>query len=56
MVYQSDEKQFTVMTGEAEQRVREFNAQGLAYTAWAFATLNLLGGEAVVNIGANKTK
>jgi len=36
-VNQSDEKLFTVLARAAERRVGEFNAQGLANTAWAFA-------------------
>ena len=37
---QSDEKLFAALAREAEQRLSEFNAQNLANTAWAFATVN----------------
>jgi len=37
----SSAKVFAVLAREAERRVSEFNAQGLANTAWAFATVRL---------------
>ena len=39
MVGQPDAPLFTALTREAERRVRDFNPQNLANTAWAFATL-----------------
>ena len=36
---QSDEKLFTALARSAEWRVGDFNAQDLANTAWAFATV-----------------
>ena len=34
-----DEKLLMILARVAERRVREFNAQAVAKTAWAFATL-----------------
>ena len=37
-----DRDLFAAIAEEAERRVSQFSSQGLANTAWAFATLNLL--------------
>ena len=38
-VRQQDEKLFKALARVAERRLDKFNAQGLANTAWAFATV-----------------
>ena len=40
MANQSREKPFAALAREAVRRLSEFNAQGLANTAWAFATVS----------------
>ena len=42
MVGQKDELLFAVMGTAAAQRMGDFEVQGLANTAWAFATANTL--------------
>ena len=43
----SDEKLFSALARGAERRLREFNAQELANTAWAFATMSQVDGRLI---------